>query len=70
MVTTKAEILQAADFQIISLAPEGVYWFDSNRLIISVPAGQDAADILTRYCLTEKGAIVHNAIKEKLAELS
>lgn len=70
MVTTKAEILQAADFQIINLKPEGVYWFDSNRLVLSVPAGQDGADILTRYCLTEKGAIVHNAIKEKLAELS
>jgi len=70
MVTTKAEILQAADFQIIKLAQEGVYWFDSNRLILSVPSGQDGADILTRYCLTEKGAVVHNAIKEKLAELS
>ena len=70
MVTTKAEIMQAADFQIIRLSEDGVYWFDSNRLIISVPAGQSPSEVLTRYCLTEKGALVHNSIKEKLAELS
>jgi hypothetical protein len=70
IVTTKAEIMQAADFQIIRLASDGAYWFDSNRLIISVPAGQQPVDVLARFCLTEKGSLVHNSIKEKLDELS
>ena len=38
-VTCRSSIKQAAEYQIISLKPSGVYWFDSNGLIVSVPAG-------------------------------
>ena len=54
-VTTRASIQQASDFQIINVKSDGVYWFDSNSLIVSVPVGQDPNDVMTRFCLTEKG---------------
>ena len=33
---------------------DGVYRFDSNSLIVSVPVGQDPTDVMVRFCLTEK----------------
>lgn len=69
-VKTRSAIIQAADFQIIASKPDGVYWFDSGRLIISVPAGQDAIDIMVRYCLTEKGIPTYEEIVARLEKLS
>jgi len=69
-VKTRSAIIQANDFQIISCRPDGVYWFDSGRLIISVPAGQDAVDIMVRFCLTEKGATVYDELISRLEKLS
>ena len=65
-VKTRSAVIQANDFQIISGRPDGVYWFDSGRLIISVPAGQDAVDIMVRFCLTEKGATVYDELISRL----
>jgi hypothetical protein len=47
-----------------------VYWFDSGRLIISVPAGQDPKDMMVRFCLTEKGASVYEELISRLEKLS
>ena len=69
-VTCRSSIKQAAEYQIISLKPSGVYWFDSNGLIVSVPAGMDAVDVMVRFCLTEKGASTLAIIEEKLERLS
>lgn len=69
-VTTRASIQQAKDYQIINLKNDGAYWFDSNSLIVSVPAGQDPMDVMVRYCLTEKGAPVLGDIEERLDKLS
>jgi len=69
-VKTRSAIIQAIDFQILAAKPDGVYWFDSGRLIISVPAGQDPTDIMVRFCLTEKGAIVYEEIVSRLEKLS
>jgi len=46
-----------------------VSWFDSNGLIVSVPVGQSAMDVMVRFCLTEKGASVLSLIEEKLDKL-
>ena len=54
-VVARSVIRQAADYQIIDLRRDGAYWFDSNGLIVSVPVGQTAMDVMTRFCLTEKG---------------
>lgn len=68
-VTVRATVSQAADYQIINLKSSGVYWFDSNQLIVSVPAGMDATDVMTRFCLTEKGAAVLATLEDKLEKL-
>jgi len=69
-VTCRSTIKQAADYQIISLKSNGVYWFDANTLIVSVPVGQDAVDTMVRFCLTEKGASTLGLIEEKLDRLN
>lgn len=69
-VKTRSAVIQATDFQILAAKPDGVYWFDSGRLIISVPAGQDPTDIMVRFCLTEKGASVYEEIVSRLEKLS
>tara|TARA_R100001086_G_scaffold106838_2_gene53818 strand:+ start:1316 stop:2161 length:846 start_codon:yes stop_codon:yes gene_type:complete len=69
-VTCRSTIKQASDYQIISLRPNGVYWFDANSLIVSVPVGQDPTDTMVRFCLTEKGASVLSLIEERLDKLS
>jgi hypothetical protein len=55
---------------IINVKPEGVYWFDSNSLIVSVPVGQEPVDVMTRFCLTEKGASVLSSLEERLERLA
>lgn len=69
-VQTRASIQQAKDYQIINLKADGAFWFDSNSLIVSVPAGQDPMDVMVRYCLTEKGAPVLSDIEERLDKLA
>tara|TARA_R100001510_G_C7639300_1_gene197035 strand:- start:171 stop:971 length:801 start_codon:yes stop_codon:yes gene_type:complete len=69
-VKTRSAVIQANDFQIISCKSDGIYWFDSGRLIISVPAGQDPVDIMVRFCLTEKGATVFEELVSRLEKLS
>ena len=55
-VQTRSTIQQGNDYQIINVKADGTYWFDSNRLIVSTPVGQDSMDVMVRFCLTEKGA--------------
>jgi hypothetical protein len=69
-VKVRSAVIQAKDFQILALKPDGVYWFDSGRLIISVPAGQDPTDMMVRFCLTEKGAAVYEELVSRLEKLS
>jgi hypothetical protein len=69
-VQTRASIQQASDYQIIKLKKDGAFWFDSNSLIVSVPAGQDPLDVMVRYCLTEKGAPVLSDIEQRLDKLA
>ena len=68
-VQARAQVHQAKDFDIIKVKSDGVYWTDSNTLIVSIPAGMDGYDVMTRFCLTEKGSLVHERIKEELAKL-
>lgn len=54
-VTMKAKIRMASKYGIINLGKSGVRWTDTNKLIVSVPAGKDPLDIMLRFCLTEAG---------------
>jgi len=69
-VVARSVIRQAADYQIINLKSDGAYWFDTNGLIVSVPVGQKAIDVLTRFCLTEKGSSVLASLEERLERLA
>jgi len=68
-VQTRSTVQQAKDYQIINVNDNGCYWFDSNRLIVSVPVGQDAMDVMVRFCLTEKGASVLSTLEDRLDRL-
>lgn len=69
-VQTRASIQQAKDYQIIRVKEDGVYWFDSNSLIVSVPVGKDPVDVAVRFCMTERGASVISDIEDRLDKLS
>jgi hypothetical protein len=69
-VRTRAIIKQASDYQIIKLDRSSCKWFDSNTQIVSVPVGQDPTDVLTRFCLTEKGSTVLADIEDRLERLA
>ena len=55
---------------MINVKSNGVYWFDSNSLIVSVPVGQDPVDVMVRFCLTEKGASVLGDLEDRLEKLA
>lgn len=69
-VRTRAILKQAADYQIIKIDRNACKWFDSNTQIVSVPVGQDPTDVLTRFCLTEKGSTVLADIEDRLERLA
>jgi len=68
-VRTKSVIMSAVDFQILKADKDGLKWFDSNRLIVATPAGQNTIDIATRFCLSEKGALVFEEIQTQLDKI-
>ena len=69
-VQARSVAVQAKDYQIINVKSDGVYWFDSNGLIVSVPVGQDPLDVMVRFCLTEKGSSVLSSLEERLERLA
>lgn len=68
-VKCKSAVLQAIDFQLLLRKQDGMYWFDNNRIIVSAAAGLDPVEVMTRFCLTEKGADVYDRILEFLSKL-
>ena len=68
-VKCKSAVLQAVEFQILNRKNDGMYWFDSNRLIVTAAAGLDPVDVMTRFCLTEKGASTYDRLLEELNRL-
>lgn len=69
-VVARSLAKQASDYQFIALRENGVYWFDTNKLIVTVPVGRNALDVITRFLLTEQGASVYAELEEKLAKLA
>jgi hypothetical protein len=69
-VKTRSAIIQATDFQILDSRADGMYWYDTGRLIVSTPAGMDSVDVMTRFCLTEKGAPVYEQIVSQLTSIA
>lgn len=69
VVKVKSTIMSAVDFQILRADNDGLKWYDSNRLIVATPAGQETIDIATRFCLSEKGAMVLEEIENQLSKI-
>lgn len=66
IVEMKTLLSQASKYQVINLNEKGAFWFDSNKLIVSVPAGKDPMDVFVRYCMTEAAVPVVEEIKRQL----
>ena len=66
VVSMKSMVKQAVSYQILKTDSDGVKWFDTNKHIISVPAGQDPVDVFVRYCMTEAAAPVVAEIERQL----
>lgn len=69
-VMVRSTVQQAKDYQFIKTSASAVSWFDTNQLIVSVPAGMDPIDVMTRFCLTEKGAPTLDNLEEKLSKIA
>ncbi len=66
VVAMKSKVRQAVSYQIIKADNDAVKWFDTNKIIVSVPAGQDPVDVFVRYCMTEAAAPVVAEIERQL----
>jgi len=69
IVKTRSVVMQAVDFQILNSKKDGMFWFDSNSLIVSTPAGLDSTEVMTQFCMTDKGSPVFEKLKEELSRL-
>lgn len=68
-VKTMAAVKQAAEYSILKDKEDGMYWFDSGRLIVTTPVGQDSVTVMTRFCMTEKGSSVYQELITRLEKL-
>jgi hypothetical protein len=68
-VAARATVKKAIDFQILMAREDGMFWFDSNRLIVATPVGQDTISVMTQFCMTEKGSQTYETLKEELHKL-
>lgn len=66
LVKMRASIALATSNNILKINQDGVFWADSNRLILATPVGQDGIDMMTKFCLSEKGSLVHQEILKRL----
>lgn len=70
MIKMRASIMIAIQEGIIKSNADGMFWTDSNRLIIACPVGQDPVDVMTKFCLTERGSLVHTELLSRLDKIS
>lgn len=68
-VRSMSAVKQAVDYNILKSKEDGMYWMDSGRLITATPVGQDSVTVMTRFCLTEKGAPVYEEIVTRLEKI-
>jgi len=66
VVEMKTKIKMAEKYQVIKLAADGVKWFDTNKLIVSVPAGKDPLDVFVRYCMTEAAVPIVEEMEKQI----
>ena len=70
LVMARTTVTQAFDFQIIGDRDGAVVWFDTGKLIVSVPVGQDKVEVMTRFVLTDKGSTVLSELERQLDDIA
>jgi hypothetical protein len=65
-VEMRAKVKQAAKYNILKITKDAVRWFDSARIIISIPAGRDPIDVFVKYCMTEAGSAIMTEIDKQM----
>lgn len=70
LVMARTTVAQSFDFQIIEDRNGAVVWFDTGKLIVSVPVGQDKVQVMTRFVMTDKGSTVLSELERQLAEIA
>lgn len=66
MVHARSTVMQAFDFQIVEERRGAIVWFDTGKILVSVPVGQDPVDVLTRFAMTDKGASTRSELERQL----
>jgi len=70
LVEARSTVKQGFDFQIVKDVSGAVVWYDTGKMIVSVPVGQDRIETLTRYVMTDQGASVLAEIERQLDEIA
>lgn len=68
-VRTMSVVKQAKEYSILKEKEDGMYWFDSGRLIVTAPVGQDPISVMTRFVMTERGANVYDELVARLEKM-
>ena len=70
MVNARSTVTQALDFQIIEERKGAVVWFDTGKMIVSIPVGQDSVEVMTRFVMTDKGTTVLSELERQLEAIA
>lgn len=70
LVEARSVVTSAFDFDIIRNNGGAVVWVDTNKMIVSIPAGQEKTEVMTRFVMTDAGASVLGEIERQLAEIA
>jgi len=70
MVNARSTVVEGFDFQILDFRQGAVVWFDSGKMIASVPVGQDKIEVMTRFVMTDKGSLVLSDIERQLEAIA
>ena len=70
LVEIRSSVSQAFDFDIVRYNGGAIVWYDTNKVIVAVPTGQDSKETLARYCMTDQGSTVLSEIERQLAEIA
>ena len=65
-VKAMSAVKQSVDYSILKAKDDGMYWFDSGRLIVATPVGQESETVMARFCLTERGSSVYDELVNRL----
>lgn len=70
LVEIRSIVSQAFDFDIVRDNGGAVVWYDTNKVIVTIPTGQSHTETLARFCMNDAGLSVRSEIERQLAEIA